>query len=63
MEHFDAGIVSAFGLLAAVMGDEIALMAVMRPDVGAQILVNLCWGMFPSVLVCLGEFLHGTSYL
>ena len=31
------------------MGDEIALMAVMRLDVRAQLPVSLCWEMFPSV--------------
>ena len=33
MEHFDAAMVSASSPLAAVMGDVIALMAVMRLDV------------------------------
>ena len=33
VKHFDAAIISAFCLFAAVMGDETALMAVMRLDV------------------------------
>ena len=58
MEHFDATTVSAFRLLAAVMGDKIAVTAVMREDV-AQLPVSLCWKMFPSVWVNL-KCLHAT---
>ena len=61
VEHFDAGIVSAFGLLAAVIGYEIALMAVMRLDVQAQLPVSLCWEMFPSVWENL-KCLHAMDY-
>ena len=41
MEHFDAAMVSASSPLAAVMGDEIALMAVMRLDVVSN---QTVWG-------------------
>ena len=61
MEHFDAVTVSAFGLLAAVMEDEIALMAVMRLDVRAQLPVSSCWEMFPSVWEDL-KCLHAMDY-
>ena len=61
MEHFDAATVSAFHLLAAVIGDKIVVMAVMRGDV-AQLPVSFCWKMFPSVWVNL-NCVHTTSYL
>jgi len=61
VEHFVAATVSAFHLLAAVMEDEIVVMAVMREDV-AQLPVRFCWKMFPSVWVNL-NCLHATSYL
>ena len=49
MEHFDAAMVHASAPLAAVMGDEIALMEVMRLDVGVQLPVSLCREMFPKL--------------
>ena len=55
MEHFHAAIVSAFCLLAAVMGDEIALMAVIRLDVTTSKL-----DVFPNVWENL-KCLHATS--
>ena len=58
MEHFVAATVSAFHLFAAVMGDGIAVTAVMRGDV-AQLPVRFCWKMFPSVWVNL-KCLHAT---
>ena len=51
VEHFDAATVSVFFLLAAVMGDEIALMEVMRLDVQVQLpaCVGRCFPMHPTV--------------
>ena len=46
MEHFDAAMVSASSPLAAVMGDVIALMAVMRLDVVSD---QTVWGRHGNI--------------